>query len=127
MAKYINQTTFFFCENQEAVNCIKSFRRDLSTNHTIYPIRMFISNKYYHSNWVHPVHNVPSPDLGKIWHEKIHLMKMAKNMDIQATQYHYGVMLEYQLCVMKRHQTFALISRILIAYLMINSAMLMEI
>mmetsp|Transcript_13656 Transcript_13656/g.13204 ORF Transcript_13656/g.13204 Transcript_13656/m.13204 type:complete len:296 (+) Transcript_13656:8-895(+) len=83
----INQTTFFFCENQEAVDYIKSFRKDLSTVYTVYPIKMFNSNKFYKSNWVHSVH-VPSPELGKIWHEKIHLLKVVKNMDIQARQFY---------------------------------------
>ena len=74
----INQLTYFFCENQEEIDYIKQFRDELPTIYIIYPLARFNSNRFYNPHWIHPTH-VPSSDLGKIWHEKIHLMKLVKD------------------------------------------------
>ena len=74
----INQLMYFFCENQETEDYIKPFRGDLPTIYIHYPMSQFKSNEYYQPHWVNPVH-VPSVELGKIWHEKIHLMKYVKD------------------------------------------------
>jgi hypothetical protein len=74
----INQLTYFFCEDQAGIDYIKKFRGDLPTVYIKYPLSVFNSNKYYNPKWTHPIH-VPSVELGKIWHEKIHLMKLVKD------------------------------------------------
>lgn len=74
----INQLTYFFCEDQKGIDYIKEFRGDLPTKYIKYPLSGFHSNKYYNPRWTHPIH-VPSAELGKIWHEKIHLMKLVKD------------------------------------------------
>jgi hypothetical protein len=86
----INQTTYFFCEDQESINYIKSFRGDLPTIYSNYSIENFNANKFFKPNWVHPNY-VPSEELGKIWHEKIHLMKKVKNMDNEKRQFYVWV------------------------------------
>ena len=76
----INQFTFFFCQDEEHIEYIRSFRGNLPTAYIKYSLTQFHSNQFYRDHWVHPVH-VPSPELGKIWHEKIRLMKLVKDND----------------------------------------------
>ena len=76
----INQRYIFFCEERDN-EFIKSFRNGYETIFINYSITDFYSNKFYNNNWVDNYH-CPSIELGKIWHEKIHLLKLAKDYDI---------------------------------------------
>lgn len=75
----INQRYYFFCEETET-DYIKSFRKDLETIYIPYSLNDFYFAKHIDKHWVHPTH-VPSIELSMIWHEKIHLMKLAKDTD----------------------------------------------
>jgi hypothetical protein len=75
----INQRYIFFCENnvQEYIN---QFRKEYETEYINYSLNNFYSKQFYRDNWIHPIH-VPSKELGMIWHEKMHLLKIAKDYD----------------------------------------------
>ena len=73
----INQRYIFFCDRNHNES-IKQFRDE--TTFIDYKLEDFYSKQYYRDHWIHPVH-VPSAELGMIWHEKIHCMKLAKDYD----------------------------------------------
>lgn len=75
----INQRMYFFCESS-IKNIILPYRENLETIFVEHPINKFHSTNFYSRFWIHPNH-IPSTGLGKIWHEKINLMKLAKDMD----------------------------------------------
>ena len=75
----INQRMYFFCESS-IKNIILPYRENLETIFVEHPINKFHSTNFYSQFWIHPIH-IPSTGLGKIWHEKINLMKLAKDMD----------------------------------------------
>jgi hypothetical protein len=75
----INQRMYFFCDSSTK-ETILPYRKNLETIFVEHPINKFYSNNLYNNNFIHRYH-LPSPDLGKIWHEKINLMKLAKDMD----------------------------------------------
>ena len=75
----INQRMYFFCDSSTK-NVILPYRKNIETIFVEHPINKFYSNNFYSRFWVNP-HYIPSTDLGKIWHEKINLMKLAKDMD----------------------------------------------
>jgi hypothetical protein len=59
---------------------ILPYRENIETIFVEHPINKFYSNNFYNNEYIHRYH-LPSPALGKIWHEKINLMKLAKDMD----------------------------------------------
>ena len=75
----INQRMIFFCEAR-SIPYIKECRGDLETIFVEYKIADFYCNAYYNPFWVNTF-EIPTAELGKIWHEKIHMMKLAKEMD----------------------------------------------
>jgi hypothetical protein len=75
----INQRYIFFCEEKDN-EFIKSFRNGYETIFINYTLAETHSNIFYNNNWVDSYH-CPSLELGKIWHEKIHLLKLAKDYD----------------------------------------------
>lgn len=75
----INQRMYFFCE-RETIPLIQAYRGDLETIFVECTIDDFYSNTRYNPDWVN-VYDIPSVELGKIYHEKINLMKRAKDMD----------------------------------------------
>jgi hypothetical protein len=75
----INQRMYFFCDTSTK-NVILPYRENLETIFVEHPIKKFHSSMFYSRFWIHPNH-IPSTNLGKIWHEKINLMKLAKDMD----------------------------------------------
>ena len=75
----INQRMYFFCDTPTK-DVILPYRENLETIFVEHPISKFHSNNFYSRFWVHP-YEIPCTDLGKIWHEKINLMKLAKDMD----------------------------------------------
>lgn len=80
----INQRYYFFCDKSD-IDYIKKFRTDLETLFIPYSLDSFHSSKYFgyppgDKKWTHPTH-VPSIEVSMIWHEKIHLIKMAKDAD----------------------------------------------
>jgi hypothetical protein len=85
----INQRYIFFCE-KDRNDYIKSFRGDLETIFVDYPISDFYCNKYASDKWIDSTH-VPSKEVGMIWNEKMHMLKMAKNMDETPTDYYIWI------------------------------------
>lgn len=85
----INQKYIFFGEEKDFEN-IQKFRGDLETNFVDYPICNFYTKQFYRDHWVHQTH-VPSKELGMIWNEKIHLMKLAKDSDENPTEFYLWV------------------------------------
>lgn len=85
----INQRYIFFCDksNNEYIN---KYRAGYETIFIDYPIDNFYSRQYYKNNWVDEK-NVPSVELGMIWHEKIHCMKLAKDNDKTPTDFYVWI------------------------------------
>ena len=75
----INARYIFFCDKANN-DYITSFRKDYETILIDHPLNEFYSKQYYDDAWVDPVH-IPSKELGMVWHEKIHLIKLAKEHD----------------------------------------------
>jgi hypothetical protein len=75
----INQRMYFFCDTPTK-DVILPYRENLETIFVEHPINKFYSNYLYSKSWIHK-YEVPSIELGKIWHEKINLLKIAKDMD----------------------------------------------
>ena len=86
---HINQRYIFFCD-ASLNDYISKFRGDYETIFVNYPLDNFYSKKYAKDNWVHDVH-VPSKELGTIWNEKIHMLKLAKDMDTMSTEYYIWI------------------------------------
>lgn len=83
----INQRMIFFCD-EETIPLIKKYRGNLETEFVIHKITDFYSNAFYNDYWFDR-HEIPSTDLGKIWHEKLHMVKMARDRDgDNATEYY---------------------------------------
>ena len=77
----INQRYIFFgTESTQAA--IALFRGNFETTFIVHPLEQFYTKPYEIDEWQHPIH-VPSSNLGMIWNEKIHLLKMAKDECIQ--------------------------------------------
>ena len=85
----INQRYIFFTE-ESSNEYIRKFRPDYETIFINYKIDDFYSKKYYKDNWINPIH-VPSIELGMIWHEKIHCMKLAKDNDKSPTDFYVWI------------------------------------
>ena len=75
----INARYIFFCDKSNN-EYITSFRKDYETIMIDYPLENFYCKKYYDDAWIDPVH-IPSKELGMVWHEKMHLIKLAKDYD----------------------------------------------
>jgi hypothetical protein len=80
----INQRYYFFCDAED-IDYIKKFRGDFETNFIPYTLDSFHCSKFFSyppgdKKWLHPTH-VPSMEVSLIWHEKIHLIKLAKDAD----------------------------------------------
>jgi len=75
----INQRMIFFCD-KETIPLIKSYRGDLETIFVEYKIKDFYCTPFYNPFWIDRC-EIPSSELGKIWHEKLHMLKLAKDMD----------------------------------------------
>ncbi len=75
----INQRMIFFCE-KETIPMIQKYRGDLETIFVEYKIKDFYCNAFYNSAWVNQF-EIPSEELGKIWHEKLRMVKLAMERD----------------------------------------------
>ena len=75
----INQRMYFFGDTSTK-DLILPYRENLETIFVEHPMSKFYSNNFYSKFWTHRS-EIPSADLGKIWHEKMNLMKLAKDMD----------------------------------------------
>jgi len=75
----INQRMYFFGDSLTK-DTILSCRKELETIFVEHPISNFYSGNFYSRFWIHPYH-LPTTDLGKIWQEKMNLIKLAKDMD----------------------------------------------
>jgi len=75
----INQRYIFFCDPKDN-EYILSFRNGYETIFIPYPLSNFYSRKFLKSELYHEVH-IPNHELGVIWNEKIHLLKLAKEFD----------------------------------------------
>lgn len=76
----INQRYIFFCDEKD-IDYIKSFRNNYETIFINYPLDKFHSSQYTEDSWIHG-HHSPSKKLSMVWHEKINMLKMAKDYDI---------------------------------------------
>ena len=76
----INQQYIFFC-NKSDNEFIKQFRNNYETEFIDYKLDDFYSKQYYQDNWIDKTH-VPSKEIGMIWNEKIHLLKIARDYNI---------------------------------------------
>jgi hypothetical protein len=75
----INQRMYFFCD-KESEAFIKECRGDRETIFIEHSIQNFHSRLFYNNQW-RENYEIPSSDLGKIWHEKLNLLKIAKDLD----------------------------------------------
>lgn len=75
----INQRMIFFCE-KEMMPIIKAYRGDLETIFIEHTIDMFYSGIFYNPFWFDRC-EIPTAELGKIWHEKLNMVKLAKEYD----------------------------------------------
>jgi len=82
----INQRYFFYCDEKDK-DYIKTFRTGYDTIFTHYPLENFYSERFYRNPTLHSLH-VPSYELGKIWHEKMHLLKLTKDNDTNPTDFY---------------------------------------
>lgn len=85
------QYTFFYdantTDNLFGLQQLQQFR-PVDTEFVHHPISEFYSARFYNTAiaddrgriFTHPVH-VPTIELGQIWHEKVHLVKLAKDRD----------------------------------------------
>lgn len=73
----LNEPYVFFLDKKDK-DVIEPFRKKLPTKYVDYTLDDFYTNNFYKNHWIHNVH-VPSKELGKIWLEKIHLVKLAKD------------------------------------------------
>jgi hypothetical protein len=85
----INQRYIFFCE-KENNDYIKSFRDGVDTVFIDYPISSFYTNQFSTNKWIDETH-VPSKELGMIWNEKVHMLKLAKDMDKTSTDFYIWI------------------------------------
>jgi hypothetical protein len=83
---HINQRYIFFCD-ESSNKYISQFRGDYETIYINYPMNNFFTSKYAKESWINSTH-VPSKELGMIWNEKVHLLKLAKDMDTVPTEYY---------------------------------------
>ena len=98
----INQRYIFFCKEEDN-DFIRTFRNGYETIFINYSIADFYSNNFYNDNWVDNYH-CPSIELGKIWHEKIHLLKLAKDYDVNfksSTTYYMWV--DAGICIFRNY------------------------
>ena len=83
----INQRMIFFCD-EETIPLIKKYRGNLETEFVIHKIEDFYCYSLYNDFWFDR-HEIPSPNLGRIWHEKANMVKMARDRDGEkATEYY---------------------------------------
>lgn len=75
----INQRMIFFCE-KETIPIIQSYRGNLETIFIEHTLDDFHSKNFYNPHWFERF-EIPSADLGKIWHEKFNMLKLAKEYD----------------------------------------------
>jgi hypothetical protein len=75
----INCPYVFFCDNN-SIDIIKQYRKDLPTYYVILNINEFYTFKYYNNIATHPMH-CPSKELNLIWNEKIFLINKAANLN----------------------------------------------
>ena len=76
----INQRYIFFCDEKD-FDYIKSFRNDYETEFINHSLDNFYSSRYATNDWIHFI-NSPSKEVSMIWHEKMNMLKMAKDHDI---------------------------------------------
>jgi len=84
----INQKYIFFCDETNK-KYISKFRNK-ETHFIDYPLNNFYSKKYVKDDWYHEIH-IPSKELGMIWNEKIHLLKVAKDNDSNPTDFYIWI------------------------------------
>ena len=84
----INQRYIFFCE-KDMQPIISKYRENLETNFIEYKLSDFYANNF-NIDQTHPIH-VPSIELGRIWNEKVHLIKLAKDSDSTKTDFYVWV------------------------------------
>lgn len=77
----INQRYIFFC-NSENINYIKNFRNNYETEFIPYTLQQFLVKDKIKDEWIDSYH-VPSKELSMIWHEKMNMLKIAKDYDIK--------------------------------------------
>lgn len=75
----INQRYFFFCDEKD-IEYLRGFRNNYETHFIAYPIDNFHVQKYAIDSWNDENHS-RTKEIFMIWHEKIHMMKMAKDLD----------------------------------------------
>jgi hypothetical protein len=85
----INQTYVFYCD-KDINDYILSFRNGYETIFVNYPLNNFFSKNYIHTNEIHEIH-VPSKELGYVWNEKMHLLKITKDNDKNNTEYYIWI------------------------------------
>jgi hypothetical protein len=79
---------YVFFGNEESINIVKKYRRELPTHYVLLEIKDFYTYKYYNNIQTHPLH-CPSKELNLIWNEKIFLIKRALDMNIFNSEF-YG-------------------------------------
>ena len=79
---------YVFFGNEESINIVKKYRKDLPTHYILLEIKDFYTYKFYNDIKTHPLH-CPSKELNLIWNEKIFLIKRAMELNIYDSEF-YG-------------------------------------
>ena len=82
----INAPTVFFYDEEAVKQAVQSHRQGLPTTFIQRPISKFHVFTLYNRNWTHK-NNVPSPELGMIWLEKVSLINSAVKVNPYGSQW----------------------------------------
>ena len=77
---------YIFFGDEESIEIVKKFRKDLPTHYIKLEINEFYSYKYK-NNVCHMLPHVPSTEVNLIWNEKINLVERAKEIDPYKSNY----------------------------------------
>lgn len=100
----INQRYIFFTnETGNDYEKIKKYRNEngYETCFIDYSLDRFHSKQYASDDWIHSLH-IPSKELGMIWNEKIHLLKLAKYIDDNQTEFY--IWIDAGVCVYRENK-----------------------
>lgn len=77
---------YIFFGNQQSIELVKQYRKDLPTHYVLLEIDDFYSKKFKPFLAPHDIH-VPSPEVCMIWLEKVLLMEKAKDINPFGSEY----------------------------------------
>ena len=99
----INQRYIFFTnESENDFEKIKKYRNEdvYETYFIDYSLERFHSKQYASDDWIN--FHIPSKELGMIWNEKIHLLRFAKDIDVNPTEFY--IWIDAGICVYRENK-----------------------